>query len=868
MRRAEKVERARLFDRRNSIGRSILFQPSHGPVEHLQEIAPIGLRNAVKSFGRTVVLKEVSFELRQGEVLALLGENGAGKSTCVKLLAGVHTPTMGSVVVDGMPADFQSPADASKAGVAVMHQHPGLFPDLSIAENIFIGHMPTTGPGFIDAGRMREEARRVLDTVGLNVPPETRLGELRTSEQQLVEIARALSLKARVLIMDEPTAALSQREVERLFQVVGELRKQGVAMMFVGHRMDEIFRIADRIAVLRDGSLVGVEPAAALSRPAAIKMMVGRELSSLYPERTASRGPVSLAVRSLVLQAGGPSIDLIVRKGEIVGLGGLVGSGRTEIARVLFGVDRPVSGEILIDGIPRKIHSPREAMDAGIAYVSEDRMGQSLVMDFSILDNAALTVLAKAAHRGFYRPQSAIELVGGELQRMKLRFSGYEQPVKQLSGGNQQKVVISKWLATKPRIFILDEPTQGIDVNTKAEIHAMIADLAAQGMAIILISSELPELLGMCDRIIVLREGEKTAEFTREEATQELILEAATSERDSSGHAEHDRIDAAPAFTLANILKRREFGLFAAMAAVILPVALINPRIFSAANLTAVSMDVALLMVAALGQMLVLITRNIDLSVASIIGLAAYLSASALSAHPAIGPIGGLFIACSVGIAAGLINGALVTFGRIPAIVVTLGTLSIYRGLNSLWAAGDQVSADEVPISWLNMTGTKLAGVPLIVVVTLLILLTASYLLNNTGIGRELFATGSNPDGAELVGIPQRRRILLAFALAGLLAGICGALWASRYATVDARVATGFELTIIAASVVGGVAIRGGAGTLLGVALGALTLLVIKNGLTLVRVDPLWLQGVYGLVILAAIGIDALVTRRARAGNN
>ena len=334
-------------------------------------------------------VKDASFELRSGEVLALLGENGAGKSTCVKLLAGVHSPTDGHVEVDGKPVTFHSPHDAQAAGIAVMHQHPGLFPDLSVAENIYLGHMLRDRLGGIDNAAMLASARKVLATVGLDVHAETRLGTLRTSEQQLVEIARALSLDARVLIMDEPTAALSQREVERLFAVVADLRLHGVAMMFVGHRMDEIFRIADRIAVLRDGRLIGVKPKAELGRAAAIGMMVGREVTDLYPERRHAVGALCWKqgpfARRWVF-----NVDLKLHAGEVLGLGGLVGSGRTEIARVLFGIDQPDAGEILIDGRPVRFASARDAMDAQIAYVSEDRMGQSLVMDFSILDNAVL----------------------------------------------------------------------------------------------------------------------------------------------------------------------------------------------------------------------------------------------------------------------------------------------------------------------------------------------------------------------------------------------------------------------------------------------------------------------------------------------
>ena len=823
-----------------------------------------GLTNATKAFGGTVAIRDVSLSLRSGEVLALLGENGAGKSTCVKLLAGVHTPTLGAVHISGSPVLLNSPHDAQAAGVAVMHQHPGLFPDLSLAENIYMGNMPVDRFGNIDWSSMSEGASRLLATVGLDVAASTKLGSLRTSEQQLVEVARALSRNARVLIMDEPTAALSKREVDRLFSVVAELRKSGVAMMFVGHRMDEIFAIADRIAVLRDGQLVGTFRTGELDRGKAISLMVGREISSLYPVRQHEIGALRLQVEGLNRADAFKDISFSLHAGEVVGLGGLVGSGRTEIARALFGIDRPDSGRILVDGLPVEFHSARDAMNAGIAYVSEDRLGQSLVMDASILDNAVLPVVDKAARFGLYGRDRAIGLVSDWLSRMKLRFASYDQQVRELSGGNQQKVALAKWLRTEPRILILDEPTQGIDVGTKAEVHAMIADLAAQGIAIILISSEMPELIGMCDRIIVLREGQQTGEFGRSNATQEAVVAAATKP------PEHDDLpgetsphDSQKRDPLA-FLKRRELGLAAAMLAVVIPVAVVNPRMLSSANLTAISMDASLLVIAVLAQMLVLITRNIDLSIAAIIGLAAYVAASLVQTFPAMDIVIGLGSAALVGTLAGVTNGLIITRGRIPAIVVTLAMMSILRGLTSLSAAGDQISADEVTQAWLDMTALRPMGISMIVLIAVGVIALGYWFLNRRVVGRELFAVGSNPDGARLIGIPVDRRIVIAFGLAGFLGGVCGALWASRYATVDARVALGFELTVIASAVVGGVAIRGGAGTLLGIALGALTLLVIKNGLTLVRVDPLWLQGVYGIVILGAVGIDALI---ARSGN-
>ena len=822
------------------------------------------LVGVTKTFGGIAAVRDVSFGLRAGEVLALLGENGAGKSTCVKLLAGVIQPDQGGqVLVEGQQVRFASPLDARHSGIAVMHQHPGLFPDLTVAENIFLGRMRQRA-GLTDVRRMEAEAGELLVSVGLHCAPTTRVGRLRISEQQLVEVARALSQQAHVLIMDEPTAALSQREVDRLFALVDTLRARGTAMMFVGHRMDEIFRVADRITVLRDGRLIATEPAASMTRDRAVQLMIGRALTTLYPARTSAPGEVRLEVSGLSRGKTFQDVSFTVRAGEIVGLGGLVGSGRTEVARVLFGIDAPDAGVMRLNGEVLRPASAAEAMRSGIAYVSEDRLGQSLVIDAAILFNASLAVANKATRGGLMSRIRELALVSPHLDRLRLRFASYDQPVGALSGGNQQKVVLAKWLATEPRVLILDEPTQGIDVGSKAEVHAMISALAQDGLAIILISSELPELLGMSDRIVVMREGTVTAELSRAEATQETVLLAATGTLPGSVTADHDHDDhAAPAASSRVWWQRRELGMVVAIAAVILPVTVINPRMLSADNLLSISLDAALLAVVAVAQMLVLITRGIDLSVGSVIGLSAYGAATLMHVDPGLGVGAGIAAACLLGLACGLVNGLIITRGGVPAIVVTLGTLSIYRGIDAMWAGGREISADQVPNAWLEVTGLSIAGVPAVVIIALLVMVAAALVLNRTAIGRELFAIGSNPEAASLVGIRVHRRRLGAFAVAGLLAGFDGALWASRYATVDARVGTGYELTVIAAVVVGGVAIRGGSGTVLGIAFGGLLLLVIQNGLTLVRIDPLWLQGIYGLVIIAAVTIDTLIARRA-----
>ena len=817
-----------------------------------------------KAFGGTIAVNNVTFDVRAGEVLALVGENGAGKSTCVKMIVGVYPPDKGEIQLNGEARVWHSPLAAQDAGIAVMHQHPGLFPDLTVTENIFFGRFMKLKNGLLDTSGMRESALRVLESVGLAADPDQPLSTLSVSEQQLVEIARALSTNADVLIMDEPTAALSHSEVRKLFRVVETLKSRGVGIVFVGHRMDEIFEISDRVAILRDGELVGLDSTANISRERAVNLMAGRELRASYPVRKHEFGETVLEVDGLSADGQFSDVSFSVRAGEIFGIGGLVGSGRTEIARTIFGVTQASRGEIHIEGERVSFRSTRQAMKHGVAYVSEDRLSQSLIMDFSIRVNGSLTVLKEASRLGLLQPRREVAAVHDHLKQLKLRFASFEQQISGLSGGNQQKVVLAKWLATKPRVLVLDEPTQGIDVQTKAAVHRMVADLAASGMSIVLISSEMPELLGMCDRITVMREGHQVATFDKDEATPEKVLEVATSEAQKAKDvAKEASADSVAASVWKRVFAQREIGLILAVLAIVVPVTALNPRMISPTNLVSLGMDAALLAIVALGQMMVILTRNIDLSVASVIGFTAYSAAFFMSANPDFPAVAAIVVAIAIGSFAGVINGTVIAFGRVPAIVATLGTMSVFRGFHSIFADGDQISADEVPNHWLDVASAKIAGVPVLMVISGTILAFAALVLRRTQWGRELYGVGSNPEGADLVGVPAPKRIFAVFVIAGALAGLMGALWASRYATVDARVAFGFELTVIASVVVGGVAIRGGSGTVLGVLLGAITLLIIRNGLTLVRIDPLWLQGVYGLVILAAIFIDAKVAERA-----
>ena len=497
-------------------------------------VAPrVELRGISKRFGPTAALTDVSMELHAGEIHALVGENGAGKSTLVKILAGVHAPDSGTILLDGVATAVNDPATARAMGIAVVHQEPRLFPDLSVAENVFLANPPRGRAGEISWREMRRAAAALFEQLDVHLNVSAQVRGLSMADQQLIEIAKALSVKARVLILDEPTASLSAHEVERLFTIVRRTRDSGVAVLFVSHRLDEVFQLCDRATVFRDGRWVITAETRDLTTGDLVRHMVGRAVT-LFPKGDAAIGDVLLEVRGLTRAGEFRDVGFAVRTGEILGLAGLVGAGRTEVARVLFGINQPTTGEVLLDGAPVHFGSPSEALRAGIAYVPEDRHQDGLVLDFSIADNITLPILSRMFPRLFVRRSAERSLATGYTERLRVRTTGVEQLVQALSGGNQQKVVIAKWLATKPRVLILDEPTRGVDIGAKVEVHRIISDLAATGLGIILISSDLPEVLAMSDRVIVLHEGRVTAEIARADATEERVMFAATGQLGSS----------------------------------------------------------------------------------------------------------------------------------------------------------------------------------------------------------------------------------------------------------------------------------------------------------------------------------------------
>lgn len=487
------------------------------------------MKDIDKSFSGVKVLQQVQFSLEAGEVHALMGENGAGKSTLMKILNGIYARDNGSVRIKGEEQPIPTPSSAQELGIVMIHQELNLIPHLTVMENIFLGREFTLGrTNLIHWGKMKQESTRYLSQLGLKIHPETLVGDLSVGQQQLVEIAKALSMNTEILVLDEPTAALTDREIEGLFRVIDSLKQRGVGMIYISHRMEEIFRICDRITVMRDGRYVGTEQVANTEMDQVVKMMVGREIKDRFPKLDIKFGEEKLRVEGLTRKGMIEDISFSVRAGEIVGISGLMGAGRTEMAKALFGVMPIDSGSIWLNGKPVQIRKPMDAIRAGLALVTEDRKDEGLILSMSIRDNLDLTNLEAVSHLGVLNYAKEEELAKTMINSLRIKSSGSGQEVGSLSGGNQQKVVIGKWLATKPQVLILDEPTRGVDIGAKKEIYDLMNRLASEGVAILMISSELPEVLGMSDRVLVMREGKLTGHFNREEATQEKIMMCAT----------------------------------------------------------------------------------------------------------------------------------------------------------------------------------------------------------------------------------------------------------------------------------------------------------------------------------------------------
>ncbi len=498
---------------------------SETPVQPLLEM--IGI---TKQYPGVLALDKVSFDLAAGEVHALVGENGAGKSTLMKILAGAERADRGEIRLDGAPLRINTPIEGIAAGISIIYQEFCLVPSMTVEENIFLGREPTFGPGLVNWREMRRQATELLEQLEANINPGSPVERLSVAQQQMVEIAKAVSVDARVIAMDEPTATLTDHEIEHLFALIGRLREQRVGIIYISHRLEEVEAIADRVTVLRDGKLISTDPMSTLTRDEIIRRMVGRPLTSQFPKRPAELGPVVLDVEHLHRAGVIEDVSFTVRAGEVVGLSGLVGAGRTEVARAIFGADAFEAGEVRVDGRPLRLRHPADAVRAGIGLVTEDRKAQGLVLGMVVRENTTLANLGAVSRAGFIQGAKEATAADRFVRDLDIRTPSIEQTTRNLSGGNQQKVVLAKWLFTDAKVLIFDEPTRGIDVGAKTEIYELMNQLAERGAAILMISSELDEILGMSDRILVMHEGRLAGELSRAEATAERVMRLATGE--------------------------------------------------------------------------------------------------------------------------------------------------------------------------------------------------------------------------------------------------------------------------------------------------------------------------------------------------
>lgn len=817
-----------------------------------------------KHFAGVRALKNVCFHAEAGTVHALVGENGAGKSTLIKIIAGVYQPDSGGMAFNGNSVRWTSPLEARQAGIAVVHQEADLFLDLSVCENVlFASSFPKNAFGLIDWKKAEQRFLHAAQQIGETIPPQLPARQLSSAGRQMTEIMAAVSQDARVIFMDEPTASLSQRECEILFQHIRQWKAQGRCVVYVSHRMEEIMMLADTVTVLRDGEHVLTKPAAALSREEIITAMVGRDAA--YPAYLAPRTGetvfecIALAdTHNRVKQ-----VSLDVKAGEIVGLYGLVGAGRSEWAQMVYGLRQCSSGEMKIDGKTYQPKSPRDAIQQGIVYVPEDRLVDGLFLNQSVQSNLTVTVLHELLHYGCLSSSAETKIAHSIKDEFQIKTNSVQQPVSSLSGGNQQKAVLGRWLSRQPKLVILDEPTRGVDIGAKIEIHRLVRELTSQGMAVVIISSELPEIMAVCDRVSVMCEGNISGEFLRNGMNDEALLNAALPVAEPLKLDSYSQSEP-PSFLnrMINVyLHQREAGVAFILAALWLILWIAAPSFRSIDAVASVLLDSAWIMIAAVGMTMVIAAGGIDISIGSLLALSAVCGGTLLDqGYPVPVAIGA---ALTCGAFGGFLNGCITYYGGIHSILTTLGTLNIFRALVIYFTGGKWISNLPDSYTWIGRESFCWISLPVWVAAVLVAI--ASIWLKNTVTGRSIFALGSNPKAALLMGLSQRRIRLLTFMFGGVFVAAAGILHTARHGQVQTNMGMGFELDVIAAAVLGGCSIMGGTGSAIGAALGALLLGTVRSALVALHVSTFYEQAATGVLILFAVTADHLLEKRKRA---
>ena len=820
----------------------------------------LSVRGVEKRFGGVHALKSVSLDIRPGEIHALVGENGAGKSTLMRVLTGAHPPDSGTVLIDGAEVHLTSPQDAFANGIAMVWQDTRLAMTLDVAWNISLGHEPG-GRILVDRAAMLDVARTALARIGSAADPLALPSELSRAQTQQVEIARALSRRTRVLILDEPTSALTPAETRGLFEVLAELRDQGTAIVFISHRIPEVLALADWVTVMKDGAITGTLSAAEMTEARIVSMMVGREMGLDFPPRASAPGEVVLRAEGL-RTAGAENIGFEVRAGEIVGFGGIEGSGQQETARALFGLGLK-GGEVRLDGQPVSLETPARAIAAGLIYVPADRQREGLFQIHSIRENAALPHVGDWTRLGLIDRGREAREVGAQMQTLQVKAPELETLVGALSGGNQQKVVFARWFIGAARVYVLDEPTQGVDVETKMEIYALIRRLAEEGAAVVVVSSDLPELIGLTDRILVFSEGRIRADLASATATEECVMR----------HAVGGTADGPSAAASADPTRRKPrrpmvqrylpaLLLLALVALIATAASFAAPYFLTPRNFASMGGQISPLAIAALGQMATILLGGIDLSVGPTISLVTAIASYLLAPDSGVPVALGVLACLGAGLAVGAVNATLTTVLRIPDLVATLATFSIVQGIALIVrpSPGGLVSSD-----FAGAVTMRLGTVPLIFLLTLALYLLAEALLLRGRLGARFYAIGANPASAQAAGIATDRLCAGAYLFSGFMAALAGLVIAARIGSGDPQAGTTFTLATVTAVVVGGTLIFGGVGTAVGTLLGAILIILMQNVLNQLYVSAYWQYVWTGVLTLVAVGFHGLRTPERRA---
>jgi len=808
----------------------------------------VDIQEISKAFPGVQALDSVSLQVREGEVHAIVGENGAGKSTLIKILAGALAPDKGRVLVYGQEVRNYNPEFARKLGIAVIYQDFNLIPHLNAPENISLGREPGRF-GWIKRSFEFAEAKALFTQLGIELPLRIPVYRLTIAQQQLVEIAKALALNAKILIMDEPTSALSLAEREILFHLINRLRARGITIIYVTHYLDEVFRLADRVTVLKDGQVMGTLDVAVTDRDTLITMMIGRKLSQVFPSKTSQIGEPVLEVRNLSSGREVRDVSFKLHKGEILGIYGLAGAGCIELCKALFG-SRPYSGQIFINGREVKVKHPYHAKKYGLALVSEDRKSEGLFLNLPVRHNLALPSLEKRQRFGIIKYSEETRSLKTTINALDVRPPDVETLSVQLSGGNQQKVVIGKWLLTNSQILICAEPTQGIDVGAKVEIYTHLRRLAEQGVAILLISSELPEVLGMSDRILVMNRGRIVAEFSSSNANEENVMSAALADR-----AEREQE------AVSNAKKHRYTWLqqhvnvtsvtFATLLALFLAGILSSSRFLTMGNLIALVRSAVPLGLIAMGQAMVMIAGGVDLSVGTIVTLTTIIGAIIISGKDTL-ILPAVAVTLGLGLGLGCLNGIFVTVFKVPPFIATLGMMSVIRGIVLIVTRGP---VGAIGPRFRLFSRGSIGPIPNALLILSLWFGIAFIIMRYTKYGRHLFAIGGNREVARRAGIKINLLELSSYLISSLSAVIAGVYMISRMGAGDPTVGQGLELDSIIAVLIGGIPFGGGQGSILGVMAGVMLLTLLSNLISIWNLSTWYHQIARALVLLVALSL-------------